>query len=123
MRLPETLSRLGVDLELPPPDVDMTSAADEHLDPALRHHRATDRATFDNPVVELSVAVWNNGDVTVEAVDPIVRAAADRGWLCPPVETEALDTARAKVVELTERLRKRSRARKAAAARRADEGR
>jgi hypothetical protein len=37
------------------------------------------------------------------------------GWLRSPVDTEALDLARAKVVELTERLRKRARARKAAA--------
>jgi hypothetical protein len=114
--LPATLDRLAGHLGLPAPTPPIVAAAESHLDPGLRHHRSEDRRELDNPILELSLAVWNDGDVMTDAVDPLVGSAIGRGWLRPPIETHALDEARAKVVELTERLRKRARARKAAAA-------
>ena len=57
----------------------------------------------------LAQAVWNGGVVAVAALDPSVRRAVEQGWLRPPVDTEAFDQARARNVDLTELLRRRTR--------------
>lgn len=117
--LPATLDALADHLDLAPPDDAARAAAAEHIDPALHHHRAPD-AGDDNPLVRMALAVWADGRLDIDAVDPLVARAVTDGWLRSPVDTVALDSARAKVVELTERLRKRARARKAAAANEAE---
>lgn len=119
--LPATLRRIAAHLELPEPDGDALGDAREHLDPSLRHHSRTDASSSaSDPLTALAVAVWNDGQLHEEMLAPAVAEAIATGWMRPPVDTEALDRARAKVVELTERLRRRARQRKADAAKAGD---
>ena len=114
--LPSTLSAIARHLDLPAPDADVEAAVREHLDPALRHHVApAQRAAEHNPLVELAALVWDGGSVDLDAVPGPVAVGLARGWLRAPLDTEALARARAEVVELKERLRKRTRERMAAA--------
>jgi hypothetical protein len=112
--LPDTLRRLAAHVGLPAPTDERVAAVAAHLDDGLHHHRST-AIDDDNPVVALGLAVWNDGDVDLGVVPPLVAAAIGDGWLRSPGDDEALRTARAEVVELTERLRRRKRERLAAA--------
>jgi hypothetical protein len=111
----DSLRAIAVHFGLPTPDDHVIRAVVDHLDPALRHHRspatAAPTAAAENPVVALAQAVWNGGAVAVDALDPSVRRAVEQGWLRPPVDTEAFDQARARNVDLTELLRRRTRER------------
>jgi hypothetical protein len=115
--LPATLQRLAAHVGIDPPTAQAVAAISDHLDEGLHHHRSsvTDPANDDNPVVALGDAVWNGGDVDLGRLDPALAAAIRDGWLRAPADDEALTRARAEVVELTERLRRRKRERMAAA--------
>jgi hypothetical protein len=113
--LPATMHRMAEHVGAPPPDHDALRAAEAHLDPALQHHATPPTPDDPDPLTTIALLVWNDGDIALDVVPPPIAVAVAEGWLRSPVDTEALDLARAKVVELTERLRKRARARKAAA--------
>jgi hypothetical protein len=100
-------------LALPQPDDDAMATVRTHLDPTLRHHIAPTAAPDDNanPIVSLARAVWNGGAITTDGLPPAMVHALARGWFRSPVETEAFDRERARNVDLTELLRRRSRAR------------
>jgi hypothetical protein len=108
--LPRTLATAASHLGLPPPSRDTVARAREHLDPSLRHHVATIADPVDdNPLVTLAAAVWNAGSVDLEAVPDVVADAIRWGWLRPPIDGELLARARAQVVELRDRIRRRRR--------------
>jgi hypothetical protein len=118
--LEATLLAMADHLSLEPPGA-LVDQVRSHLDPGLRHHVESNPARErgdENPIVSLAAATWNGGAVTVDTVQPDVRRAIADGWFRPPVDTELLDHARARNVDLTELLRRRSRAR---TPRRADE--
>jgi hypothetical protein len=117
LRMPETLGRLTRHLDLPEPAPVVAEEIAAQLDPSLRHH-VGDRArpATDNPLVALARAVWNDGEVDLAAAPPPVADGLARGWIRPPIDAEMLARARAQVVELTDRLRKRWRAHQAAEA-------
>ncbi len=108
--LPGALATLAAGLGLPVPDPQTLAAVDQHLDPALRHHTATpgpvDR---EHPVLQLALAVWNDGQVDVSALPEALTASLAEGWLGSPGNREAESLARAEAVDLRERLRKRNR--------------
>ncbi|MCU0269975.1 MAG: hypothetical protein MUF83_15200 [Acidimicrobiales bacterium] len=130
--LPTTLARIATHLALPAPDEATLEAVRGHLDPSLHHHdnrRSTQAASAPaatapaesdpagaDPVTRLATQVWNGGDVDVTLVPEPMAAAVREGWLRPPVDGEALARARAKVVELTEEIRRRNREKAAARA-------
>jgi hypothetical protein len=110
--LPGTLAAIAAHLELPDPDPAVIAEVEAHFDPTLHHHRASELPRDDeNPIVQLAARVWNGGDVRLDAVPDDVSRAIARGWLRPPVDTEAFDRTRARVVELTDLLQKRTRKR------------
>jgi hypothetical protein len=112
--LATTLVAMADHLSLDPPDEKRIDEVRSHLDPALRHHvtsRSKEDLERENPIVSLASATWNGGAVTTEVVPPDVLQAIAYGWFRPPVDTELLDHARARNVDLTELLRRRSRAR------------
>lgn len=116
-RTPETLDRLTRHLDLPEPATGVADDVAAQLDPSLRHHVADRvRPATDNPLVALARAVWNDGQVDLAAVSPTLADGLARGWIRPPMDSEMLTRARAQVVELTDRLRKRWRAHQAAEA-------
>jgi hypothetical protein len=110
-----TLRAMASHFALPAPDHEVIQTVADHLDPALRHQHspatAPAQTLAENPVVALAQSVWNGGTVTVDALDESVRRAVEQGWLRPPVDTEAFDQARARNVDLTELLRRRTRQR------------
>ncbi len=106
--LPGTLAMVAAHLGLPPPSPDAVADAREHLDPSLRHHVAAD-PDGDNPLVALAATVWNQGSVALEAVPSHVAEAIRWGWLRPPIDGELLARARAEVVSLRTRIRRRRR--------------
>jgi len=108
-----TLVTMADHLSLARPDEKVVGAVTAHLDPSLRHHLASNSAgnDDDNPLVQLAESVWNGGAVTTEVLPAVVGRAIAHGWLRPPVDTEAFDHARARNVDLTELLRRRSRER------------
>ena len=84
--------------------------ARQHLDPELRHHVASGAPGPDaNPLVAMADRVWRNGQIDLDAFPAPVIDGIAQGWIRPPADNEALMTARAKVVELQETLRKRNR--------------
>ena len=108
--LPGTLAAVAAHLGLPPPGPDTAAAARQHLDPSLRHHVAATADTVDdNPLVALAAAVWNRGSVDLDAVPGIFAEAIRCGWLRPPIDGELLARARAQVVDLRDRIRRRRR--------------
>ena len=108
--LPRTLALLAEHLGLRPPDASTLAAVDEHLDPSLRHHTAAPRPLADeHPVLQLALAVWNEGDVDVTAIPTALASSLAEGWLGSPGNRHAESLARAESVELRERLRKRNR--------------
>jgi hypothetical protein len=114
--LPRQMERMAAHLGLRKPEAEAIERAEVQLDRSLHHHHAPEPPSEPDPLTALAMLVWNDGEVDLDALGQPVRHAVATGWLRSPTETAALDQARAKVVELTERLRKRSRARKAAAA-------
>jgi hypothetical protein len=112
-----TLDRITEHLGLRPADAEAEQQARSHLDPGLRHHRDDQRPTdaapptevAPTPLMAMAEAVWAGGRVEVEALPVAVRDAIIQGWIRPPIDTEALTSARAKVVELQETLRKKNR--------------
>lgn len=113
--LPAVTGDLARHLGLPEPDAATLASIRSHLDDGLHHHRTHAATPADNPIVALGRAVWNDGAIDLGAIDPLTAAAVRDGWLRPPADGEALTQARAQVVELTERLRRRKRERLAAA--------
>jgi hypothetical protein len=111
----DTIGAIAAHFDLAAPDDASISTVVDHVDPALHHHRAVGVPDADadaaNPVVALVEAVWNNGTVTVGAIDESTADAIQQGWLRPPADTAELDQARARVVDLTELLRRRTRER------------
>jgi hypothetical protein len=113
-----TLDRITDHLDLPRADGEAEERARSHLDPELRHHRL-DAAPGDdrgaptpagvNPLAAMADAVWARGRVDADTLPTTVRDAIVQGWIRPPIDTEALTLARAKVVELQETLRKKNR--------------
>jgi len=110
-----TLRRISAHCALPPPTPEIEAEVASNVDPALRHHVARSDAPR-NPLAALALEVWNDGDVRAGAVPAGIGDAIAYGWIRAPVDNEALVRARAEVVHLTERLRRRARERKAAAA-------
>lgn len=107
----ETLARIAAHLSLPAPDGSTLAEVARHLDPSLRHHVATEAAPAQettDPVVRMADAVWDGGACSVDALDPLTREAIRDGWLRPPVEGEALARERARNVDLTALLRRRT---------------
>lgn len=110
----EVLAAMTAHFDLADPSEATIATVVDHLDPGLQHHRATapgPDSDDPNPVIALAHAVWNDGDVAVEALQPATTAALRDGWLRPPADTEELDLARARIVDLTELLRRRTRER------------
>jgi hypothetical protein len=111
----ETLRTIARHFALSAPAEEAIRAVVDHLDPSLRHHRAAPTpatgAVDENPVVTLAHSVWNGGELAMDALDRTVREAIEQGWLRPPVDTTAYDRARARNVDLTELLRRRTRER------------
>jgi hypothetical protein len=108
--LPGTLAAAAAHLGLPPPGPGIAADARQSLDPSLRHHvAAAADMVDDNPLVALAAAVWNHGSIDLEAVTGIVAEAIRCGWLRPPIDGELLARARAQVVDLRDRIRRRRR--------------
>ena len=104
------LSALAAGLGLPAPDSQTLEAVDQHVDPSLRHHTATPGPVGqEHPVLQLALAVWNDGDVDLAALPEALTASLAQGWLGSPGNREAESLARAEAVDLRERLRKRNR--------------
>jgi hypothetical protein len=105
--LDATLDRIVAHLDLAPPDFATRAAVHEAFDPALRHHRAAPAAAApSNPVLALAERVWNDGRPDLGVVTDEVAEALAQGWLCSPLDTEALTKARADVIRLKERVKK-----------------
>jgi hypothetical protein len=102
---------LGVD----PAPPDLVAELRDHFDPGLRHHVAAPAPAGDNPLVAMALAVWADGRVDVDALDPALTDAVVRGWLRPPADAEALMAARAEAVAFEEEIRRRNRRDRAAA--------
>jgi hypothetical protein len=111
-----TLDRITAHLGLPRAGADAEAQALAHLDPSLRHHRS-DGATAEDPtpLVAMAEALWHDGTIDLGSLPPTVLDGIGQGWIRPPVDTEALTLARAKVVELQETLRKKNRRERAQA--------
>jgi hypothetical protein len=110
----EALAAMAAHFGLSEPDDATIATVLDHLEPGLQHHRAeaaSAEADPVNPVVALTRAVWNDGDLAVDALEPTTADAIRQGWLRPPTDTEELDRERARVVDLTELLRRRTRER------------
>ncbi len=107
--LPATLVRLARDLDLPAPEESTIEQATRHLDRSLVHHSADTTAAMDHPVLALADRVWDGGRLDPGAVDPSVSSALGEGWLGAPGNRDRLQAARARAVDLEERLRKRLR--------------
>lgn len=111
----EAIRAIAQHFDLAAPDQASISTVVDHVDPSLHHHRAGPASVADvdaaNPVVALVDAVWNDGTIQVGALDDPTAEAIRQGWLRPPADTAALDQARARVVDLTELLRRRTRER------------
>jgi hypothetical protein len=108
--LPGTIARLAAHLDLPAPDATVEAAVREHLDTGLRHHDAANASPeLDSPLLDLARAIWNEGEIDLERVGPIVADLLGRGWLRPPSDGELLARARADVVRARETLRKTNR--------------
>jgi hypothetical protein len=102
-----TISRLTAHLGLPEPGPETEDSVRAQLDPGLRHHDAAARASdLENPLLDLAREVWNDGEVDLGAVPPLVADLLARGWLRPPLDGELLARARADVVAARETLRK-----------------
>jgi len=109
-----SLQHLASALGLPAPTPAAIDAAQAHLDPSLlHHHRQSTEAGGadhdDNPVVELAARVFAGGRFDTGLVDPLVADALRSGWLRAPGDAELLQIARARAVELEERLRHQKR--------------
>jgi hypothetical protein len=105
--LPGTMARLARHLGLPRPDAEVDAAVRAHLDSDLHHHDAAAASPdLDSPLLELARAVWNGGQVDLEAVSPLVADLLARGWLRPPLDGASLARARAELVAARETLRK-----------------
>src|SRR5439155_21678883 len=108
--LPVALADMTVYFGLPLPGPVPAAASLHHLYPSLRHHVAATADTVDdNPLVALAAAVWNRGSVDLDAVPGIFAEAIRCGWLRPPIDGELLARARAQVVDLRDRIRRRRR--------------
>lgn len=109
-----SLGRLAGSLGCPAPGADVRAAAEAFVDPTLRHHtrRSVDAGGADdddNPVVALATAVYAGGELDLTVLDPSVAEALRRGWLVAPADATDLQIARARAVELEERLRHQKR--------------
>lgn len=108
--LPGALATLAAGLGLPAPDARTLEAVNQHVDPSLRHHTETPGPLEqEHPVLQLALAVWNDGEVAVAALPEALTASLAQGWLGSPGNREAESLARAEAVDLRERLRKRNR--------------
>jgi hypothetical protein len=100
--------RLGLDQ----PGAEAIKVVSDHVDPTLRHHiRPSAPMLGEDPLGMLARRVWNDGSPDLDILDADVRHALGQGWLRPPVDTEALDLARARAEDLTNLLRQRTRQR------------
>lgn len=108
------MASLADQLGLPEPTPAAVAAAQAHLDPSLTHHqrRSRDALGVDhdaNPVVRLAADVYADGAFDTSVLDPLVLDALAAGWLRPPAADDQLAAARARSVELEERLRRQKR--------------
>ena len=115
-----TLDALATHFALPRPDTDTIDAVMAHHDPSLHHHHAASIATGaeanHNPVVALANTVWNDGTLALDALATpalghALQQGIEEGWLRPPSDTAALDRTRARNIDLTNLLRRRTRRR------------
>jgi hypothetical protein len=120
--LPGSMTSLSDVLQLGPPDAQAVEQASAALDRKLVHHESVTIPAEPDPLTTIALLVWNGGTIDLDAIPEPLSDAFARGWLRSPVETQSLDQARAKVVELTERLRKRARTRKAEASAKTSDG-
>jgi hypothetical protein len=105
--LPGTIARLAAHLGIPAPDAEAEDAVRAYLDTGLRHHDAAAASPdLENPLLDLARAIWNGGEIDLDAVQPAVADLLARGWLRPPLDGELLARARADVVRARETLRK-----------------
>ena len=58
-----------------------------------------------NPVRALAERVWNDGRPQPGFVADEIAEALAQGWLCGPLDADALTKARADVIRLKERIR------------------
>jgi hypothetical protein len=108
--LPGLLTAMTGHLGLASPTAEVEAAVRDHLDPALRHHVASNLPPADaNPLVELASIVWSAGGLELTAIPEVVSDGLRRGWLRPPMDRAELAHARAEVALLTVRLRRQRR--------------
>lgn len=109
-----TLAGLSAHVGLDPPGAEALAAATQRIDDSLRHHVAgrDGNRPADNPNLALAEAVWGDGHLDPGLLHPHVIDAVRNGWLRPPSDSDELVRARARVVELTEQIRRRNRARR-----------
>jgi hypothetical protein len=103
------LRRIARHLDLPPPADAALTAATDHLDDGLRHHRATHVDPPADPLTRLTERIWADGRIEVEAIGPEIARAFEEGWIRAPADAEALMSARAKAVAFEEEIRRRNR--------------
>jgi hypothetical protein len=105
--LDHTIDRIVAHLGLDPPGRATRTAVHGAFDPALRHHREAAATAVDpNPVRALAERVWNDGQPDLGVVADEMADALAQGWLCGPLDGEALTKARADVIRLKERVKK-----------------
>jgi len=102
-----TLARLAGHLGLPAPGPEQEQEVRAQLDTGLRHYDANGAPPdLASPLLDLARTIWNDGQVDLGAVSPLVADLLARGWLRPPLDGELLARARADVVAARETLRK-----------------
>jgi hypothetical protein len=114
--LPATLASISAHLGLPEPSGEQIDAVRRHVDPSLRHHRddpgsapAPEPRTATDPLMEMAMAVWQDGALALDALPPTVVDASVQGYLRGPGDAEQLMAARARAVEFEEEIRRRNR--------------
>jgi hypothetical protein len=100
-----TLRRIADHVVLPQPDARTEAAIRADLDPSLRHRAEPGEDAEASPLMALAREIWNRGDVDLGAVPSGVARAIASGWLRAPADSESLTRARARTVELQEKVR------------------
>jgi hypothetical protein len=106
--LDTTVAQITDHLGLPAISPAVRAEVAAHVDPGLRHHQAGGDRPEENPVMELALAVWNDGAPDLEALSSVLVDAVGQGWLRPAADGDALATARAEAVSFKEQLKRRN---------------